>query len=228
MHNNEQEQTLIEYLKTIDTPTISNAIEQLRLRPRSEGFTPLQVRCLFPDFGPMCGYAVTAQVETMTEGNPREERGYVELFEAVEKSRKPAVVAFQEIGGHSDYTTHCGEVMATFFKRLGGIGLVTDCAVRDLAEVRALGFHYFARGAVASHANFRIVRVCVPIHVTGMVIRPQDLLHGDLNGLIQVPKEALDGLPKAVESVRTRERRLMDMTKDPNFTASQLPGRFMH
>ena len=220
--------SFIEYLKKIDTPTISNAIEQLRLRPRSDGFTPLQVRCLFPDFGPMCGYAVTAQVETMTEGNPREERGYVELFEAVEKSPRPAVIAFQEVGGQPDYAVHCGEVMSTFFTRLGGIGLVTDCAVRDIAEVRALGFHYFARGAVASHANFRIVRVAVPFHVTGLVIHPQDILHGDQNGLIQVPKEALEGLPKAIASVRTRERRLMDMIKDPNFTAGQLHGRFMH
>lgn len=220
--------SFIEYLKKIDTPTISNAIEQLRLRPRSEGFTPLQVRCLFQDFGPMCGYAVTAQVETMTEGNPREERGYVELFEAVEKSPRPAVIAFQEVGGQHDYAVHCGEVMATFFTRLGGIGLVTDCAVRDIAEVRALNFHYFARGAAASHANFRIVRVGVPITVMGLIIRPQDILHGDMNGLIQVPKEAIEGLPAAIESVRTRERRLMDMTKDPNFTASQLNGRFMH
>ena len=224
----ETNSSLIEYLRTIDTPTISNAIEQLHLRPRREGFTPLQIRCLFPDFGPMCGYAVTAQVETMTEGHPREERGYVELFEAVEKSPKPAVIAFQEVGGHPDYATHCGEVMATFFKRLGGIGLVTDCGVRDIAEVRALGFHYFARGVVASHANFRIVRVGVPVHVVGMVIRPQEILHGDMNGLIQVPAEAADGLPAAIESVRTRERRLMDMAKDPNFTASQLHGRFMH
>ena len=220
--------SFIEYLKKIDTPTISNAIEQLRLRPRSDGFTPLQVRCLFQDFGPMCGYAVTAQVETMTEGNPREERGYVELFEAVEKSPRPAVIAFQEVGGQPDYAVHCGEVMAIFFTRLGGIGLVTDCAVRDIAEVRALNFHYFARGAAASHANFRIVRVGVPITVMGLVIRPQDILHGDMNGLIQVPKEAIEGLPAAIESVRTRERRLMDMTKDPNFTASQLNGRFMH
>lgn len=220
--------SLIEYLKTIDTPTLSNAIEQLHLRPRSEGFTPLQVRCLFPDFGPMCGYAVTAQVETVTEGNPREERGYLELFEAVEKSPKPAVVVLQEIGGHPDYATHCGEVMATFFTRLGGIGLVTDCAVRDIAEVRALGFHYFARGAVASHANFRIVRVGVPVTVRGLVIRPQDILHGDMNGLIQIPAEAAEGLPKAVESVRTRERCLMDLAKDPNFTAAQLRGRLVH
>jgi 4-hydroxy-4-methyl-2-oxoglutarate aldolase len=224
----ETNSSIIEYLKTIDTPTISNAIEQLHLRPRSEGFTPLQVRCLFPDFGPMCGYAVTAQVETMTQGNPREERGYVELFEAVEKSPKPAVVAFQEIGGGPDYAAHCGEVLATFFTRLGAIGLVSDCAVRDIAEVRALGFHYFARGAVASHANFRIVRVGVAITVMGLVIRPMDILHGDMNGLIHIPAEAAEGLPKAIESVRTRERRLMDMTKDPGFTASQLHGRFMH
>jgi 4-hydroxy-4-methyl-2-oxoglutarate aldolase len=118
--------------------------------------------------------------------------------------------------------------MATFFTRLGGIGLVTDAAVRDIAEVKALGFHYFARGAAASHANFRIVRVGVPIQVMGLVIRPQDILHGDMNGLIQVPAEAAEDLPKAIESVRTRERRLMDMAKDPNFTASQLHGRFMH
>ena len=228
MHETNSGQSLIGYLKTIDTPTISNAIEQLRLRPRSEGFTPLQVRCLFPDFGPMCGYAVTAQVETMTEGNPKEESAFVELFEAVEKSPKPAVIAFQEVGGNPDYAVHCGEVMATFFTRLGGIGLVTDGAVRDLAEVKALRFHYFARGAVASHANFRIVRVGVPITVMGLVIRPQDILHGDMNGLIQIPAEAAEGLPKAVESVRTRERRLMDMTKDANFTASQLHGRFFH
>lgn len=118
--------------------------------------------------------------------------------------------------------------MATFFTRLGGIGLVSDCGVRDIAEVRALGFHYFARGAVASHANFRIVRVNVPVHVTGMVIRPQDILHGDMNGLIHIPAEAAEGLPKAVESVRTRERSLMDMAKDSGFTAKQLHGRFMH
>jgi 4-hydroxy-4-methyl-2-oxoglutarate aldolase len=228
MEESKPEASFIEYLKTIDTPTISNAIELLHLRPRSEGFTPLQIRCLFPEFGPMCGFAVTAQVETMTEGNPKEENAFVELFEAVEKSPKPAVVAFQEVGGSPDYAVHCGEVMATFFTRFGAIGLVTDCAVRDLAEVRALRFHYFARGSVASHANFRIVRVGVPVQVMGLVIRPQDILHGDQNGLIQIPREAIEGLPKAIESVRTRERRLMDLAKDPAFTAGQLRGRFFH
>ena len=66
-----QELSWIEYLKTVDAPTLSNAIELLKVRPRREGFTPLQVRALFPDFGRMCGYAVTAQVETVTESDER-------------------------------------------------------------------------------------------------------------------------------------------------------------
>lgn len=228
MQPNDTRKSLIEFLRTVDTPTLSNAIETLKVRPKNEGFAPLQVRCLFPDFGPMCGYAVTAQVETVTQGVNREEASYIELFQAVENSPKPAVIAFQEVGGNPDYATHCGEVMATIFSRLGGIGLVSDCGVRDLAEVRALRFHYFARGAVASHANFHIARVGVPIQIFGLVIHPQDLLHGDQNGLIQIPQEATEGLQDAVASVRAKERQIMELTKDPNFTASQLRGRFLH
>ena len=64
--------------------------------------------------------------------------------------------------------------MATIYKRLGAIGVVSDSSVRDLAEVRALGLHYFARGAVASHAYFHVVRVNVPVQIDGLVVRPGD------------------------------------------------------
>src|SRR5712692_4861669 len=135
----------IEYLKTVDTPTLSNAIEPLKLRPRSEGFAPLQLRCLFPEFGRMCGYAVTAQVETMSQSDDTDRSMFLKLYDAVAESPKPAVIAFQEVGPHADYAAHCGEVMATAFTRLGAVGLVSDSAVRDLPEVRAMRFHYFSR-----------------------------------------------------------------------------------
>ena len=64
------------YLKTVDTPTLSNAIELLKLTTANEGFTPLSVRCLSPELGRMVGYAVTAHVETMTEGASRLEPFY--------------------------------------------------------------------------------------------------------------------------------------------------------
>jgi 4-hydroxy-4-methyl-2-oxoglutarate aldolase len=217
----------IEYLKSVDTPTLSNAIETLHLQPRDTGFTPLQLRCLFPEFGRLCGHAVTAQVETMTQLHATEERGFLELFQAVAESPKPAVVAFQEIGDRGDYAAHCGEVMATAFTRLGAVGLLTDCGVRDIPEVRALRFQYFARGAVASHAHFKIVRVGVPIQVMGLEVKPADLLHGDENGLLRVPAAAFAGLEQAVQKVRDRERRLMNFMRSPDFTVAKLRGRFL-
>ncbi len=212
----------IDYLKTVDAPTLSNAIEMLHLRPRGEGFTPLQIRALFPEFGRMCGYAVTAQVETVTDSNAQGAEQFVELYAAVSQSRKPAIVVLQELGGHPDYAAHCGEVMATIFKRLGAVGLVSDCAVRDVPEVRAMGFHYFARGMVASHASFRIVRVGVPIQVLGLAIRSGDLLHGDENGLLLVPNGIELSLPQSVERVRNRERRLMEWVRGDDFSEERL------
>jgi regulator of RNase E activity RraA len=107
------------------------------------------------------------------------------------------------------------------------VGLVTDAGVRDVPEVRALGFHYFARGTVASHAHFRIVRVGVPIQVRGVVIHPGDVLHGDENGLLTVPAEGLDALPAAVEQIRGRERELLDYVRSPEFTLAGLHGRIV-
>jgi regulator of RNase E activity RraA len=217
---------VVDYLKGVDTPTLSNAIETLRLRPQNAGFAPLQTSCIFPEFGRMVGYAVTAQVETMS-ATTGDRKTFLSLYEAVMHSPKPAVVAFQEIGPQPDYAAHCGEVMATIFQRLGAVGLVSDCAVRDIPEVRALRFHYFARGAVASHAYFHIVRVGVPIQVCGLVIRPDDLLHGDENGLIVVPKEGLEKLPAAVEAVRARERALMEFVRGVEFNFDGLRQRIL-
>ncbi|HEX5483527.1 MAG TPA: RraA family protein [Terriglobia bacterium] len=228
MKDNLPDQTWIETLRGIDTPTVANALELAQIRPRHEGFAPLELRCLFPELGRMCGYAVTAQVETVSQGNVKEEARYLDLFEAVFHSPKPAVVVCQEIGAHPSYATHCGEVMTTIFKQSGAVGLVSDSGVRDLPEVRALGFHYFARGAVASHANFRIVRVGVPVQILGFPIRPGELLHGDENGLIQVPAETCEGLLAAVAAIRTKEKSLMDFVRRPDFAPSQLKGRLFH
>ena len=87
----------IEYLKSIDSPTLSNAIELLKVRPRERGFTPLEIRCLFPELGAMCGYAVTAQVESATQMEPFRLETFVELYHLVQHSPKPAVIVLQEI-----------------------------------------------------------------------------------------------------------------------------------
>ena len=193
------------------------------MRPRERGFTPLDIRCLFPEMGTMCGYAVTAQVETATQMEPFKLEAFVELYRLVEQSPKPAVIVLQEIGGFGDYAAHAGEVMSTFFTRLGAIGLLSDCGVRDLAEVRRLGFHYFARGSVASHANYRIARCGVPVQIRGMVVNPGDIIHGDENGVITVPPVELALLQEAVQTVRRKEKTVMDFVRSAEFNLQGFP-----
>jgi regulator of RNase E activity RraA len=99
--------------------------------------------------------------------------------------------------------------------------------VRDIPEVRAIGMHYFARGKVASHAYFRIVRTGVPVQILGMAVRPGELLHGDENGLITVPAGlSQQQLQEKVSGIVTRERKLMDYVRGDRFTLEGLRGKF--
>jgi regulator of RNase E activity RraA len=208
-------------LREIDSPTVANAIEHFKLRDRCHGFIGGAIRCLFPDLGVMLGYALPV---TMTSelGPPPGREGYWRMWEALERAPKPAVVAVQDVSGAPTRCAYFGEVMATIAARLGAVGVVTDGGVRDLAEVHALGLHYFAPHPVVSHGNFRIVDVGVPIHLDGQTVETGDLLHGDVNGIVVVPPEAIDRLPEVVEQVRERERRTMEFVKSPDFSIEGL------
>ncbi len=46
----------------------------------------------------------------------------------------------------------------------------------------------FTNGTICAHGYCHILDVHVPVHVGGCVIYPDDLLHGDLNGVTTVPK----------------------------------------
>src|SRR3989475_8229417 len=61
---------LIHALKKISSPSLANGIETFNVRPRSEGFVSSEIRALFPELGPLTGYAVTALIRA--EPAPRE------------------------------------------------------------------------------------------------------------------------------------------------------------
>ena len=207
----------LEFLKSVDSPTIANAIEPFQVRDRTEGFIGGEVRALFPEMAPMVGVALTV---TMTNGPGEIARRetYWRMYEALSHLPAPSVLVVQDISGAPSRCALAGEVMATMAMRVGAVGMVTDGGLRDVHEVRRLGFGYFARYVVVSHGNFGVVDVGEPVTLDGQEVRTGDILHGDANGIVVVPRQVLEGLPEAVEEVRTRERATMDFINGPGFT----------
>lgn len=207
----------MEYLKTVDSPTLANAIEPFKVRDRCDGFIGGQIRCQFPDLGYMVGYALTVTMSN-AHGEVAGREGFWKMYEALEQMPKPAVIVVKDISGAPHRVAYAGEVMATLAKRLGAVGMVTDGAFRDLPEVHDLGLHYFMKFPVVSHANFWIEDVGIPVEIDGELIETGDILHGDANGIVVIPPVVLEGLPAAVDAVRERERKTMDFYKSDKFT----------
>jgi 4-hydroxy-4-methyl-2-oxoglutarate aldolase len=206
----------IDWLTRYDSPTVANAIETFKVRDRTEGYIGGYVHALY-DAGVMVGQALTVTVgQKPGKVAPRE--GYWAMWQALEQMPAPAVIVMQDVTGAPERYACAGEVMVTLAQRLGAVGFVTDGGLRDLSEVQALGMHYYAAFPVVSHGNFEVLDVGVPIEVEGQVVKTGDILHGDINGIVIVPNDILDGLEAAIGVIRDRESRFMNFIRGDAFT----------
>ncbi len=179
----------LEKLRRFDTPTICNLIELFGVRPRDAGFMDQRIVACFPEMPPVVGYAATATFRASAA--PRAADAYSSLDKQVERFGElsgPAVVVFQDLDSPVVAATF-GEVMCTTYKSFGAVGLITSGTGRDLDQVRKIGFSVFTNGTICSHGYSTIVQAHVPVHVGGIAIHPDDLIHGDCNGVTTVPKD---------------------------------------
>lgn len=209
-------------LKRLSSPTIANAIETFKIRPREAGNLSSEIRALFPELGPIVGYAVTALI--------RAERGPVEghrastfaYWDYVLSIPAPRVVVVHDLDDPRGQGAQWGEVQANIHKALGCAGVVTDGSVRDLDEVRVLGFQFCAAHISVSHANVHMVDFGIPVKVGEVWIQPGDLIHADQHGAVTIPSEIVDRIPDAAARIEEEERRIIDVCRSPEFSVDRL------
>jgi len=212
----------LEALKRINTPTISNAIETFNLRPRNEGFMSAEVRCLFPDLGVMVGYAVTARIMAEQPAAEGQQASRFDYWDYILTSPAPRIAVIQDLDQPPAIGSFWGEVNGNIHRALGCVGTITNGGVRDLDEVHALGFHFFAAAAIVSHAYVHLVDFGGPVKVGGLVVNPGDLIHADKHGAIIIPHEIAREVAAAAAMVDASERQVIDYCKSPEFSVERL------
>jgi 4-hydroxy-4-methyl-2-oxoglutarate aldolase len=181
--------TTLAKLAAFDTPTIANVIELFDVRPRNRGYMDGRIRANFPEVPPMVGYASTACFRS--DAAPPKGDAYGSLDQQVAGFAElpgPAAVVFQDLDDPAVAATF-GEVMCSTYQAFGSVGLITSGGGRDLDQVRAIKYPVFTGTTICAHAYCHILHVGIPVRVGGLVVRQGDLLHGDVNGVTNIPVE---------------------------------------
>jgi 4-hydroxy-4-methyl-2-oxoglutarate aldolase len=70
-----------------------------------------------------------------------------------------------------------------------------------------------------------------PVTLDGLALRPGDLLHGDVNGLLVIPESIAGRVAEQARRVRAAEQELLDFVRSPGLTVEKLrkfQERFTH
>ena len=96
----------------------------------------------------------------------------------------------------SSMTAVLGELVSTKARHRGVVGFLVDGLIRDLPGILELGdFPVFAHGVTPIGPLHRGPgEINYPICVGGIVVHPGDLIVGDLNGVVVVPRDIADDL----------------------------------
>ena len=158
----------------------------------------------------MVGFACTAAFRSDAPPAGGDAYGSMETqLERFAELPGPAVVVFQDLDDPPVSATF-GEVMCSTYKGFGSVGLITSGAGRDLEQVKALKYPVFTGSTNCSHAYCHILHVGLPMRVGGLMVNQGDLLHGDANGVTNIPIEIASDVADISGEFVAAERIVLD------------------
>ena len=106
-----------------------------------------------------------------------------------------------------------GDIIATEARRKKLAGIVVDCLVRDVADVRQIGLPVWSRGAIPvgplklSPDQRGIGKTGTPVLLGGMPVKPGDMLFADDDGVVVID-------PRDCEAVEAESGRSLEKEKE--------------
>lgn len=142
-----------------------------------------------------CGVALTVQTR------PRDN---LACWAALQAS-KPGDVLVVACNAYEEASV-IGDVFVAMAKNNGIVACITDGMVRDIAGINESGIPVFARG-LTPNSPFKDGpgEIGLAVAIGGVIVASGDVLVGDRDGIVVVPRAELDAVTKELEAIRAKE-----------------------
>lgn len=215
---------LLELLKSVDTPSVCNAIEVAQKKRGFANFTRKTMLINDTSLPAMVGYARTAKIAAL---HPPEESPDVikarrmQYFREMASGPRPAIAVIEDVDYPECIGAWWGGVHTAVHHGLGLSGAVTNGVMRDLGDMQA-GFSVVAGSVGPSHGFVHVRELGTPVNVLGLQVEQGDLVHADQHGALVIPDDVIPALFQALTNMMDTESIILDPARQPDFTIEKL------
>jgi regulator of RNase E activity RraA len=210
---------LLKLLRSVDTPTVCNAIEVAQGKRGFNAFTRGTMLCSAPDDPAVVGYAITAKIAALappTEATDVIRARRMAYYKAMADAPHPSIAVIEDVDFPDCIGAFWGEVNTTIHKGFGMSGTLTNGVMRDLGDM-ADDYPVIAGSIGPSHGFVHVRELGSPVSVFGLTVAQGDLVHADRHGAVVIPPEVVDRLADAIAKMQDTEKLVLDPAREPGF-----------
>ncbi|MET1412904.1 RraA family protein [Roseibium sp. HPY-6] len=210
---------LLDLLKSVDTPTVCNAIEVAEGKRGFNRFTRGTMLASDPSALAMVGFARTAKISALappTEPPEVIKARRMDYYRYMSEGPRPALTVVEDIDFPNAIGAFWGEINTTVHKGLGLSGTLTNGVMRDLGDLPD-GFPVVAGSIGPSHGYVHVKEIDGPVKIFGLDIHPGELVHADRHGALVVPETVIPDLANAIRKLLDTEQLVLAPAREPGF-----------
>jgi regulator of RNase E activity RraA len=188
---------IIVRLNKLSTSTVSDAMDRLGIAGQCLGIKPVDVKFR------LCGRAYTMRTvpAEVVAGS---------VGDYIDDVPTGAVIVIDN-GGRQDKTVW-GDILTFLAEKNGVAGTVIDGNCRDIHRCIEINYPVFSRGWSMRTGKDRVQldQINIPVSIGDARVEPDDLLLGDADGVLAIPKEHEDRVVELAEEIEAAEEKIME------------------
>jgi regulator of RNase E activity RraA len=172
---------MLEAYRHVEAASVSDAVEQLL---HEKHYMSHRMQPIFPT--KFAGVALTVKLVKQENHDPDALSGMLKAID----SGGPGSVYIMQVEDGADIAGMGGLMGTAMFSR-GFVGAVIDGGVRDLPQLKRIGFPVYSTGSVPSTSvgHYRFGGVNIPVDCDGVKVNANDIIVADQDGVVVVPRE---------------------------------------